>query len=403
MMLRPVLLLLLAALLSSEAPYAADGRCDGYPRVSLLTSKGSCVGLVAAGLGFPRGVAAVGEDLFITDLGSWEPGHGRLLRLSPGERVASVVIDRLDRPGAIVADARGRLIVALAGKVVRIDPKAADPAAAMVTLMTGIPSDGRHNLPGLLLDRKGGLLVSIGSASDNCEGRGGARPPPDRPCAELSGRPPRASHLYIAKGQPLPVDAPSAAVFATGMRNTLALAEAPYGTILAASNGRDAIDQADPKLADARFPHDVLLRVHRGSRFDWPYCFDLGRPSPEFPKADCKRFDAPAMLLPPHAAPLSMLVYRGERLRGLKGKLLIAFHGYRAAGHRLVSLPIDRSGRPIGALRDIVSGWKAVTGLRPQGAPVALLELADGSVLIVEDHNGTLLRLSSDRPARTAR
>jgi glucose/arabinose dehydrogenase len=32
--------------------------------------------------------------------------------------------------------------------------------------------------------------------------------------------------------------------------------------------------------------------------------------------------------------------------------------------------------------------------VHPQGSPVGLAEMADGSVLIAEDHSGALLRLS---------
>ena len=96
-------------------------------------------------------------------------------------------------------------------------------------------------------------------------------------------------------------------------------------------------------------------------------------------------------------APLSMLLYRGKlRLGRRRGPTLVmAYHGYRSAGHRIVAFATDRNGMPIGAPVDVVSGWRAVPHVRPQGAPVAMLQVADGSILILEDHNGTLLRLAA--------
>jgi glucose/arabinose dehydrogenase len=135
--------------------------------------------------------------------------------------------------------------------------------------------------------------------------------------------------------------------------------------------------------------------VAANRHYGWPYCFDLGRPSPEYPNAKCAKFARPALLLPPHAAPLSMLLYRGNLLPGLRGKLVLAFHGYRSAGHRIVALSTNAKGAPTGAPFDLVWGWQAVSHVRPQGTPVAMLELADGSILILEDHNGTLLRLAA--------
>jgi glucose/arabinose dehydrogenase len=103
---------------------------------------------------------------------------------------------------------------------------------------------------------------------------------------------------------------------------------------------------------------------------------------------------APDLLLPPHAAPLGLLYYAGNKLPGLTGRLIIPLHGYRDGGHRIASLAIDADGRPKGQLADLVWGWDKTPGSHPQGAPVAAAAMRDGSILITEDLNGTLLRLS---------
>ena len=372
---------------SRAAPYAAVGRCGGFPKVALTTRPGSCVGLVGSGLGFPRGLAEHRGDIYITDLGSRLPGRGRVLRARLDRPwKPAVVLSHLDRPGAILAAPDGYLYVAESSRIFRFNPDAANPAASIEPVLTGLPTNGLHNLPGLAFARDGGLFVSIGAGSDNCEDATGRRPNPNAVCPELAASPPRASILY------LPPDRQRPRVYALGIRNTLAMLQLPSGVLLAASNGRDNIDQADPRLSDELLPHDLLLAVSAGKQFGWPYCFDLGRPSPEYPKARCDKFARPSLLLPPHAAPLSILKYGGSLLPGLKGRLVIAYHGYRAAGHRIVAFRIDAKG--IGSPIDLVWGWTAARGLRPQGAPVAMLELADGSILIVEDHNGSLLRLA---------
>lgn len=148
----------------------------------------------------------------------------------------------------------------------------------------------------------------------------------------------------------------------------------------------------------AQLPHDALLRVEAGADFGWPYCYDVRIPSPEYPDFDCGSRAGPMLLLPPHSAPLGILHYRGSLIDELTGHLLIALHGYRDTGHRLVAVPFDEDGWTTGPLRDVVSGWEALPETRPQGAPVGLAALPDGSVLISEDHNGTLLRLARRRP-----
>ena len=137
------------------------------------------------------------------------------------------------------------------------------------------------------------------------------------------------------------------------------------------------------------------MMVTRSGHYGWPYCFDANRASPEYPRYDCTGMRAPTVLLPPHAAPLSMIHYTGTRLKALNGKLILGYHGYRALGHRIVALPLGPDGAPRGPEENIVSGWTTLAGVRPQGFPSALLQLPDGSILVAEDQNRTLLRIST--------
>jgi glucose/arabinose dehydrogenase len=61
-----------------------------------------------------------------------------------------------------------------------------------------------------------------------------------------------------------------------------------------------------------------------------------------------------------------------------------------------MSLAVDASGHPIGTPMPLVWGWDGRTGQTPVGSPVAVAEMTDGTVLVSEDHNGTLLRLARD-------
>jgi len=379
----------------NRGAYTPKGNCDGFPRITVTTPPRLCLGLVATGLGFPRGLALIGTDLYIADLSSRTPGRGRILRLANyGRGAPEVVLSGLNQPSGIAAR-NGALYVGEVGRIIRFNPRAADPKATVAVVMTGLPDDGRHNLTALALAPDGGIIVNVGSYSDNCETDAGGKPNPAAKCPEQLRSPPRGSLLRIGPEARIPVSAGSAEVFATGIRNAMGLAFLPNGALLAASNARDNIDSADPKLSDDQLPHDTLMLVEKGANYGWPYCFDMGRPAPEFPRFNCASVRAPAMLLAPHAAPLSMLRYTGTKLPGLTGKLILGYHGYRARGHRIVAIALGADGRPTGGEIDLVSGWTTVPGLRPMGQPSAMLQLPDGSVLIVEDQNRTLLRLST--------
>ena len=87
--------------------------------------------------------------------------------------------------------------------------------------------------------------------------------------------------------------------------------------------------------------------------------------------------------LPAHAAPLGIAYWNGG--------LAVGYHGYRAHGHRLVWFPIDAQGRPQDQPKELVFDWE-----KPDGSPVDLRAGADGALYVSEDHNGTVLRLTTE-------
>jgi glucose/arabinose dehydrogenase len=374
--------------------YHPAGTCAGFPRLTLTTTPGTCIGLVADHLGFARGVVALGEDVYVADMGGWHQNRGRILRLPAGGRgKPQVVLSDLNLPNGLAPGPNGTLYVGLSGSIVRFDPKAADPAASVREVVSNLPQSGRHPLAALVVAADGSLYVNVGSATDHCEKADGSAPDPAQACPETQEAPPRGSILHIVPGDQ-PVDARTVKPYAVGLRNSMALVLLPGGRLLAVNNARDFINRADPSLSDEELPHEPVDLLEAGADYGWPYCYDEQRTSPEYPGFACGGKRKPDLLLPAHAAPLGALLYRGGALPGLDGKVLIGFHGYRANGHRLVSLALGADGRPAGPPQDLVSGWDFEQGKQPQGAPVGLWELGDGSVLITEDHNGTLLRLA---------
>ena len=392
------LLCLQASAVSAVEParlYQTAGDCGGFPRTDLKTTAGFCVGLVAEDLGFARGVVALGADIYVADMGGWHKNRGRILRLGDHGRAAPrVVLSGLNLPNGLAVGPGGKLYVGLSGKLIRFDPKAPDPVSTMRDVVVGLPQSGRHPLSALAVAADGSIYLNVGAATDHCEHAGGAAPDAAQPCPETAEAPPRASILHFRPAA-TPLDARLLKPYASGLRNSMALVVLPSGQLVTANNARDYIDRTDPALSDEELPHEPLDWVEAGADYGWPYCYDDRLPSPEYPKFDCGTRHAPTLLLPAHAAPLGMLLYRGKALPGLDGHLLIAYHGYRAQGHRIVSLALDGQGGPLGQPQDVVSGWDYAEGIHPMGAPVALWQMDDGSVLISEDHNGTLLRLTA--------
>jgi glucose/arabinose dehydrogenase len=378
--------------------YKTSGDCDGFPGVALTVSQPFCVGLVASRLGFARGVAAIGHDIFVVDMGGWDSHRGRLLRLpSGGHGAPEVVLRGLYQPNGLAPGPNRTLYVGITGKIVQFDPYAKNPVLTMRDVVTGLPTTGRHPLATMAVAQDGLLYFNVGSATDNCERPKGESGDPPNPCPETLEAPPRGSILSAPRSGESR-EARELAVYARGLRNSMAMAVLPNGRLVAAVNARDSIDRVSPSLSDEELPHDTLDLIEPGADYGWPYCFDNNRPSPEYPSFDCHQRMSPTMLLPPHAAPLGMLVYQGKRLSGLDGKLIIGYHGYRSTGHRIVSVEVSSQSMPVGQPAELVRDWGFEAGRHPQGAPVSLFEMEDGSIVITEDHNGTLLRLSINGP-----
>jgi glucose/arabinose dehydrogenase len=376
---------------AKAASYVTQGQCGGFPGVALNSPPEFCVGLVADHLGFTRGVAVQGDTIYVLDMGGWHKGHGRLLRLRHGGRATpEVLLSGLDEPSALIAAPGGALYMGVLGRILRVTPT--DTGAKLQDVLTGLPATGRHPLPALALAPDGGLYINVGSGSDHCESPAGKVPDPKATCPERASTPQRAAIVHIKPGSAA-ISWAQAEPVAYGLRNSMALAVLPGGALVDAVNERDAINAADPALKDAKLPNDFYGVVRKGADYGWPYCFDATRANPEYSGHDCSQFTAPTLLLPPHAAPLGMLRYSGKALPALDGKLLITYHGYRTTGHRVVSLAVSPAGQPEGQPTDLIWGWTSDPA-HPQGAPVSLAQEDDGSLLITEDHNGTLLRLT---------
>ena len=114
--------------------------------------------------------------------------------------------------------------------------------------------------------------------------------------------------------------------------------------------------------------------------------------NPEWTNVICKNYTPPYLMLPPHAAPLSMLKHSGLNFPAwYKNRIIMSFHGYAQFGHRIVTYLRDETGLPTGVPLSLVYDWK--TEENKPGTPVGLYEMKDGSILITEDNNKKVLKL----------
>jgi glucose/arabinose dehydrogenase len=419
-----LLALLVAAPFSARAAqgaYATDGDCGGRPMTTVRMAPGYCLGLVWQGAGakgprMPRGLLALPDgDWLVTDLGSWDQGRGAIWRLSFGSDGSPRwrrLAQGLSMPHTAARGPDGRIYVSEMNRILTLDPDAADPAATVRTVIGDLPDNrlhaNRHPLSSFVFDENGDLLVNVGAPTDRCvDARGRARANASGSCIDSAATAQVRRHAYLGNGR----WAEDSTVFASGLRNSIALARHPSGTIL---QGENSVDLTTPD-----HPYDEINVLRQGGHYGWPYCVDLATPLPGWSagQARCSQRDRPVALLPPHAAPLDLIYYDGAMFPELRGRLLMSWHGYRRVGGRIVAAETDGEGRPLtdiggryaiyprGALsyppgapslrgKVLTPGWDTIAGRQPRGAPVVLAVAADGSIWVTDDRNRAVLRIA---------
>lgn len=383
--------------------YKEVGRCGSFARVAVRTPNWLCVGIVAGrkqGLIRPRAILELALRRFIiSDIFGWgdEGRRGRILRLDvapDGAAKVTPLITGLTLSHGLARGPDGLIYFSEPDRIWRFDPNAAKPAKEEVFVgLPYSPDSDLHPMRNLIFDASGALIVSVGAPTDRCETSYNDFKTIQHPCALTDTDPhPRGALWRIT------FDKPGGRVakvepFARGLRNSMAFALHPRsGLLLQGDNSLDVFAH-DPRLD----PPDELNIVEAGRHYGWPYCSgnDLVTPEYKRDKIDCKKFTAPAALLPPHSAPLGIAYYTGAMFAELSGKLLVGFHSLNPRpgnGHRIGVYDIDANGAPLPKPPQwLVDDWGEKPGLRPQGTPVGLTVASDGSIWFVEDANQTVM------------
>jgi hypothetical protein len=190
------------------------------------------------------------------------------------------------------------------------------------------------------------------------------------------------------------------AIFATGIRNGVGLAvDQDTGDLWTSTNERDG-------LGDNLVP-DYITRVKEHGFYGWPWYY-MG--NHEDPRHQGERPDlagqaiVPDVMLQSHSAPLEMVFYTATNgvaafPAEYHGDAFAALHGSwnrsSRTGYKIVRVHLDR-GVPIGGYEDFLTGF-VLDGRRVWGRPVGVAVAHDGALLVTDDGNGTLWRISYNR------
>lgn len=180
---------------------------------------------------------------------------------------------------------------------------------------------------------------------------------------------------------------------AFGIRNTVGFDWQPETrTLWFTDNGRD--------LLGDDVPSDELNRVDKpGENFGFPYCHGGDVPDPEFGQGHpCSNYAPPALKLGAHVAPLGMRFYTGAMFpKPYRDVVFIAEHGSwnrsSKSGYRVVVVRMD--GNKALGQQPFLTGF--LDRQKTLGRPVDVQPLPDGSLLVSDDDNGAIYRISYAR------
>jgi hypothetical protein len=354
------------------------------------------VELLADGLNGPREIrTAPNGDIFVAETRS---GRIRVFRLSEdGSKVTGneIYARSLNRPFGIAffpSDHPQWIYVANTDSVVRFRYQDGDMKAAgkPETVVAELPSGAGHSTRDIVFTKDGKrMLVSVGSASNDAEGSRGVAAG-DAKSVLGAGSGSESRRADVLSFHP---DGTDPKIFATGIRNCVGLAvHSGTGDAYCSTNERDG-------FGDNLVP-DYVTRVREGAFYGWPWFYIGNHEDPNHPgeRPDLKdKVTVPDVLLQAHSASLGLTFYDGNAFpEEYRGDGFAAEHGSwnraKRTGYKVIRIRM-KDGVPTGEYEDFVTGF-VVGDSDVWGRPVGVAVTRDGALLVSEDGNGTIWRIS---------
>ncbi|RTQ44874.1 sorbosone dehydrogenase family protein [Hymenobacter gummosus] len=329
----------------------------------------------AEGLDMPRMLAvAPNGDVYVSNR---VKGTVTLLRDADHDGKAEVQRQVLQKPHAHgLALKDGKLYVAAVRELYVADVKADGTLGEPKTLYKDLPDAGQHANRTLRFGPDGQLYLSVGSTCNACD----------------EDNPENATLLQIK------TDGSGRTVYARGLRNTIGFDWHPTtGQLFGMDHGIDWLGDEDQR--------EELNQLRQGAHYGWPSIIADGKPYPaNKPKSgdSYEQFDAkcvrPSLLYEAHSAPLALSFGRGTSFpTEYQQDAFVTMHGSwnraQPSGYKIVRVRFNAQGQPE-RFEDFATGWLNPADKTEFGRPCALVPAPDGSLLVSDDDNGVIYRIS---------
>ena len=363
--------------------------------------------LIASGINNPRAVRiAPNGDLFVADS---QANQIRVYRLAEGSAKLAkdgIFAGDLNQPYGIAFYPPGNdpqwVYVANSDGIVRFAYRDGDLKAAgdPETIVDSIPAS-HHWTRDIVFSPDGKTLyLSVGSGSNVAQDM--TREPDGGLDAWAKSKPLGAawgSEDGRADVLAFDPDGKNGRIVATGLRNCSGMTVQPAtGALWCVVNERDALGD--------NVPTEYATAVKDGAFYGWPWYY-IG--NNEDPRHKGERPDLagkatiPDVLMQAHSAPLNIAFYDGKNLPAgsgfpaeYKGDAFVALHGSwnrgNRTGYKVVRL-LFKDGKPTGEYEDFITGFVVSNG-EVWGRPVGVAVAGDGALIVTEDGNGTIWRVT---------
>src|SRR5712691_12988764 len=356
----------LAPVQAPPIPTAADK----LPVGKLKAPKGFKIEVYASGMANARSLAL--GDKGTVFVGSRLVDKVYAIVDQGGKREVKVLASGLYRPNG-VAFKNGTLYIAELSKVSKIDKveDVLDNPPKPTMIYDNLPKDEAHGWKFIAIGPDNKLYVPVGQPGNNV----------------LHDD----AHGQIRR---MNLDGSGAEVIARGVRMTVGFDWHPETKQLYfTDNGRDWMSED--------VPQDELNRVTKvGEHFGAPYCLQGNISDPEFGWGhSCSEFTPPVGLMGPHSASLGMRFYTGSMFpKSYKNAIIVARHGSwnrskKVGGDVVVKLNKDGT---VKSMEPLITGF--LEDNKYIGRPVDVLQMKDGSLLVSDDWDGAVYRVTYGKP-----
>jgi len=357
--------------LAPVAPPPLPADADKLPTAKLKVPSGFNIEVYASGVANAR-------EMALGDKGTVFVGSRLLDKVSAivdkdGKRTVKVLASGLYRPNG-VAFKDGTLYIAELSKVSKIDKveDVMDNPPKPTVIYDNLPKDEAHGWKFIAIGPDNKLYIEVGQPGNNV----------------LHDD----AHGQIRR---INLDGSGAEVVAKGVRHSVGFDWHPETKQLYfTDNGRDWMSED--------VPEDELNRVTKlGEDFGAPYCYQGNIPDSEFGWGhSCSEFTPPVGLTGPHAGTLGMRFYTGNQFpKSYKNAIIVARHGSwnrsKKFGGDVVVVKLNKDGT-VKSIEPLITGF--LEDNKYVGRPVDVLQMKDGSLLVSDDYNGAVYRISYGKP-----